>query len=93
MNFNDEGKIMHIEAKLKYINHGYDEYPLLTNISIALSKTTLISDAGKSFKLALNPKRQNIADLTIDLKNSTLSIEDFGRFLSYFQTMLDEKSP
>ena len=87
----DNGNITSITLKLKHIIKGNEqqEYPLLTTISIAFFETTLLNDVGKSFNLAINPRRNNIANMTINLKKSKLSHEDISNFITYFQKVLD----
>ena len=88
----DDGNITSIELKFKHITREKDHaevYPLLTTISIAFSKTTLLEDVGKAFRLAANPRRKDIANMAINLKESKLSHLDIGKFITYFQEVLD----
>ena len=92
IHFDDERRITALELKLKSINNGeiLIGQPMITTISMALSKTTLLKDSGKTLKITQNPKRGNIVDLTISLeKDSEFTIEDYAKFHAYFQEALD----
>ena len=92
VSLDDNNNIMSIELKFKHIQNEeeYVEYPLLTTISMAFCKPTLLKDVGKSFKLAVNPRRKDIANMTINLKQSKLSNIDIGNFVAYFQEVLNQ---
>ena len=94
VNLDDDTNITSIELKFKHIQkeNDYEEYPLLTAISVALCKSTLLEDVGKAFKLAINPRRKDIANMTINLKQSQLSNVDIGNFVAYFQEVLNQTS-
>ena len=93
VNLDDDSNITSIELKFKHIKTGHEEcqlqYPLLTTISMAFCKPTLLKDVGKAFKLAINPRRKDIVNMTINLKQSQLSNVDVGKFIAYFQEVLD----
>ena len=94
VSLDDDTNITSIELKFKHIQkeNDYKEYPLLTAISVALCKSTLLEDVGKAFKLAINPRRKDIANMTINLKQSQLSNVDIGNFVAYFQEVLNQTS-
>lgn len=94
VSLDDDTNITSIELKFKHIQkeNDYGEYPLLTAISVALCKSTLLEDVGKAFKLAINPRRKDIANMTINLKQSQLSNVDIGNFVAYFQEVLNQTS-
>ena len=94
VSLDDDTNITSIELKFKHIQkeNDYEEYPLLTAISVALCKSTLLEDVGKAFKLAINPRRKDIANMTINLKQSQLSNVDIGNFVAYFQEVLNQTS-
>ncbi|MBO4276474.1 hypothetical protein J5868_02120 [Candidatus Saccharibacteria bacterium] len=92
---NDQRRISAIEIKLKSFNQNEKDkvlsgHYLVATISAAFFKTTLLTDSGKSLRTTPNPKRSNIADLFIDLKENSLTFTDVARFLDAFQKALDE---
>ena len=94
VHYNDQRRITRVELKLKSLSsEGETEkvgHLLLATVSTAFFKTTLLADAGKSLETALNPKRQNIVNLTINITNEDLTLADVGRFTGAFQEALDE---
>ena len=92
---NDERNITAVELKLKSLTNVEGEenpltgHALVATVSAAFFKTTLLTDAGKSLETALNPKRQNIVNLTINITNKDLTLGDVGRFADAFQEALD----
>ncbi len=91
----DKRQITAVELKLKSISTEENEnllvgHALVATISAAFFKTTLLADAGKSLETVLNPKRQNIVNLTINIDNENLTFVDVGRFAGAFQEALDE---
>ena len=96
IHFDDQRCITAVEIKLKSILAGNNEItgqPLVTTVSWALSKTTLLVDEGRSLKMVLNPKRGNILDLTIGLeRGSKMTMGDYAKFHDFFQQSLDETS-
>ncbi|MBQ9485053.1 hypothetical protein IJU85_03060 [Candidatus Saccharibacteria bacterium] len=91
----DQREINALQIKLKSFK-SKDEDNVLTGhylaatISSAFFKTTLLTDEGKSLKTIPNPKRNNIVDLVIDLKDNKLSFKDVALFLDAFQKAIDE---
>lgn len=92
VSLDDDTNITSIELKFKHIQKedNREEYPLLTSISMAFCKSTLLEDVGKAFKLSTNPRRKDIANMTINLKQSQLSNVDIGNFVTYFQDVLSQ---
>lgn len=89
----DKRKITAVEVKLKSFKNGktLSGHPLLATVSTAFFKTTLLTDEGQYLKTALDPKRNNIVDLIIPLKQSNdLTLADIANFLDAFQKALDE---
>ena len=93
---NDQRTITAIEIKLKSFTEEDGEalsgHPLIATVSAAFFKTTLLTDVGKSLKTVLNPKRSNVVNLIVTLKETQLSFEDVARFTEALQTALDETS-
>lgn len=102
---NDNRRITTLRIKLKSLpdpspeqkdeenkgNNALIEHYLLATISHAFHRTTLLSDEGKEMKIALNPNRKDIVNLTIGLrKDNNLSPSDIANFISAFQRLLDE---
>lgn len=93
---NDDRNITKVELKLKSLTTEENQqntmvgHILVATVSAAFFKTTLLTDAGRSLETALNPKRQNIVNLTINITNDNLTLADVGRFTDAFQTALDE---
>ena len=94
VNSDDDGKITSIDIKFKHIpkENEHEEYPLLTTISMAFCEPTLMKDVGKAFKLAINPRRKDIANMTINLKQSKLKNVNIGNFIDFFQEVFDRMS-
>ena len=88
---NDNRRITAIEAKLKSIND-LSGHPLLTTVSAAFFKTTLLTDSGDALQIVPNPDRKDIVNIIVTLKETDLSFTDVARFLDAFQTALDETS-
>ena len=91
--YDDKRVITAIEVKLKDFgeNGGLFGQSLVTTISIAFFKTTLLTDVGKSVKISINPKRNNIVNLYISLdKENDLTRDDVARFLNALQAAIDE---
>ena len=93
---NDQRTITAIEIKLKSFTEEDGEalsgHPLIATVSAAFFKTTLLTDVGKSLKTVLNPKRSNVVNLIVTLKETQLSFEDVARFTEALQKALDETS-
>ena len=93
---NDHRMITAIEIKLKSFTEEDGEalsgHPLIATVSAAFFKTTLLTDVGKSLKTVLNPKRSNVVNLIVTLKETHLSFEDVARFTEALQKALDETS-
>ena len=93
---NDDRNITKVEIKLKSFSETEESenalvgHAMLATVSAAFYKTTLLVDSGRSLETALNPKRQNIVNLTINITNENLTLADVGRFASAFQAALDE---
>ena len=97
VHFNDQRKITAIDIKLKSFTteenrEALSGHPLIATVSAAFFKTTLLTDVGKSLKTILNPKRDNVVNLVINLKESNLTFEDVARFTNALQQALDETS-
>ena len=92
----DQRKITAVEIKLKSFTTEEGEalsgHPLVATVSSAFFKTTLLSDVGKSLKTVLNPKRSNVINLIVTLKDSDLTFEDVARFSDALQRALDDTS-
>ena len=93
VHFNDERKITAIDIKMKAIpeeKENKGRHNLVARVPAAFFATTLFTDDGASLKTIPNPKRDDIVDLFISLKENNLSFEDVAKFISYFQKELDE---
>ena len=93
VHYNDTRSITALEIKLKSFENGgvLTGQALATTVSMALSQTTLLQDTGKSLKIVLNPKRNNVVDLIITMKkNNTLTAHDIANFMDHFQKAIDE---
>ena len=93
IHLDDERNITAVEMKLKSLEDNKPElsgHPLIATVSAAFYKTTLLTDFGKSLTTELNPNRSNIINLTVSLKENTMTYEDVGKFVDYFQKALDE---
>lgn len=93
--YNDKRKITAIEVKLKYFKNGNQDtvtdHSLVTTVSAAFYKTTLLTDSGRSLNTSINPNRSDIVNLVIFLKkDNDLTFVDVGRFLDALQKALDE---
>lgn len=93
-NLNDERVVTSLNIKMKYIKNGNDltEHQLVATVSAAFYKTTLLVDVGKNLKTELNPKRGDIVNLVVILKNNSLQPRDVSNFLEAFQKAIDETS-
>ena len=86
---------MAVSCKAKSIREeGEDQrlfgHQLIATVSASFYKTTLLTDEGVALRTALNPKRNDIVDVTVVLaKDNNLSLEDVMRFVKAFQTALD----
>ena len=80
-----------INLKLKYFKNGdaLNEHHLVATASAAFYQTTLLTDVGKELKTALNPKRSDIVNMTIILKDNSLTAIDIANFINAFQKALD----
>ena len=89
----DQRKITAVELKLKSLTKEGETdmvgHTLVATVSAAFFKTTLLTDAGKSLETAINPKRNNIVNMTIRIANDNLTLADVGRFADAFQEALD----
>ena len=94
VNCNDKRKVTSISLKLKRFKNGSElnEHQLVATVSAAFYKTTLLADAGKALKTALNPKRSDIINLIITFKDNNLAPQDISNFINAFQNALDETS-
>ena len=92
VHFNDERRITAIDIKLKAIpeeKENKDQHNLVARVSAAFFATTLFTDDGASLKTKLNPKRKDVVDLNISLKENDLNFEDITKFIRYLQKELD----
>ena len=88
----DHRKTSRLEIKLKDTSFT-DGQKLVSRVTAAFCKTTLLIDVGRSFGVALNPKRNEIVNLTISIKDDNmLSFTDIANFLTAFQNELDNPS-
>lgn len=85
----DKRTITAIAVKIKS-SHKIEPHELVATISAAFYKTTLLSDVGKSLKTQLNPKRHDVVDIIVTLKENRLTQVDVGNFIEAFQKALDE---
>ena len=91
--FNDKRGISALEIKLKSLGNGSPKitgHPLVATISAAFFKTTLLTDVGQSLSIEVNPKRSDIVDLTINMRDSDLTFGDIAKFIEALQKALDE---
>lgn len=92
---NDRRAITAIVIKLKFFREEgkqdlYD-HALVATVSAAFYRTTLLTDVGESLTTSLNPKRGDIINLKIAIKESAeLVFADVGNFMVAFQRALDE---
>ncbi|MBO4812927.1 hypothetical protein J5491_02140 [Candidatus Saccharibacteria bacterium] len=86
----DKRNITAITVKVKYFKEKLEPHEFVAVVSAAFYKTTLLSDAGKSLKTQLNPKRHDVIDLIVTLKRTDMTQVDVGKFLEAFQEALDE---
>lgn len=91
---NDRRKITAVEVKLKSFKEedkpALSGHPLVATVSAAFYKTTLLTDVGKQLITKLNPKRADIIDLIVYLKENSITFEDVSKFVEYLQKSLDE---
>ncbi|MBQ2622732.1 hypothetical protein IJG12_00160 [Candidatus Saccharibacteria bacterium] len=91
--FNDKREITGIELKLKAIpeeKENEEKHHLVARASAAFYATTLFGDTGKSLRTTLNPRRNDVVDLRVSLKENELSLSDVARFVEAYQRELDE---
>lgn len=90
---NDRRKITAVEVKLKSFKEeskpALSGHPLVATVSAAFYNTTLLTDVGKQLITELNPKRTDIVNLTVRLKETDLAFEDVSKFVEYLQKSLD----
>ncbi|MBR3157151.1 hypothetical protein IKF20_01820 [Candidatus Saccharibacteria bacterium] len=92
VHFNDERRITAVEIKLKAIPEEKEnkyKHNLVARVSAAFFATTLFTDNGASLKTILNPKREDVVDLYISLKENSLNFDDVAKFVNYLQKELD----
>lgn len=92
---NDETIVTAIDIKLKArpeeaINEKSQH--LIARISAAFNSLNFFAEYGKTFKMDLNPKRSNIANMHISLWENILTFTNVGEFLDAFRQELT-KSP
>ncbi len=90
---NDESMITIIEIKLKArpveaINEKTQH--LVARISATFNSLDLFSEHGKSFRVDLNPKRQNVANLRVTFSENSLTFAQIGEFLDTFRQELTQ---
>jgi len=91
--FNDERKITGIELKLKALpeeSENDDRQHLVARVSAAFHATTLFGDLGKSLKTTLNPRRDNVVNLDVSLKDNGLTLCDIAKFVETYQQELND---
>ena len=88
----DKRKITGLDIKLKSFNDDcLTGQALVTTVSVAMGKTTLVTDDGRNLRISLNPKRNTIVNVTIAFsKENTLTFHDVANFLEHFQKSVDE---
>ena len=89
----DERKITAVEIKLKSCPEeevNENSQHLVARASAAFYSLSLFSEFGKTLKTQLNPKRKNIMNITVTLRENELSFEDVARFIDAFQEALDD---
>ena len=97
VHYDDRRNITALEVKLKSLKDSGDEKALLkeslnATVFAAFFKTTFLAAEGKSLTIKANPKRGNVVDLRIALKENSLRLQDIINFIEAFQTELDTTS-
>ena len=92
---NDNSVVTALDIKLKArpeeaINEKSQH--LIARISASFNSLNLFAEYGKTFKMELNPKRINVANMHITLLDNTLTFTNIGEFLDSFRQALT-KSP
>jgi hypothetical protein len=97
VHYDDRRNITALEVKLKFLknNENEEELPrecLNSTILAAFFKTTFLADEGQSLTVKANPKRSNIVNLHIALKENNMKLQDITNFIEAFQTAIDTTS-
>ncbi len=91
--YDDNRKITGIELKLKAIpeeSENDDTQHLVARVSAAFHASTLFGETGKSLKTTLNPRRDNVVNLDVSLKENDLALADIAEFVEKYQKELNE---
>ena len=92
--FDDNREITALEVKLKYIEEDgerQNQY-LIAIVCKAYYNTTLLPDVTEKLNISTNPKRTEIVNLSIKLKENNMAITDIADSISALQRTLDETS-
>ena len=97
IHYDDHRNITALEMKLKSLKNSEDEkelseHWLVATVSAAFFRTTLLTDEGKSLTISSNPKRGNIVNLHIALKENNMTFQNITNFIEAFQAELDKTS-
>ena len=92
INCNDNRRLTGMEIKLKSMPQeavNENSQHLIARISAAFYSLRLFSEAGKTAKIEINPRRPNIVNLSITLWENSLKPQDIAAFIEGFQEALD----
>lgn len=92
VHFDDARKITALEIKLKSCPEeavNASSQHLIARVSAAFYSLKLFAEYGKNIKMDLNPKRQNIVNLSIRFWEKELTFKDVSTFIESFQEALD----
>ena len=92
VNYDDNRRLTSMEIKLKSMPQeavNESSQHLVARTSAAFYSLRLFSDAGKTAKIEINPRRRNIVNLNITLWENNLKPQDIAAFIEGFQEALD----
>ena len=92
VHFDDNRKITAVEVKLKAcpeeeVNESSQH--LVARVSSAFYAMDFFSDYGKTIKTTLNPKRTDVVDILVTLKENNLNLQNISKYVEEFQEKLD----
>ena len=92
VNYDDDRRLTSMEIKLKSIPEeavNENSQHLIARINAAFYSLALFSEAGKTAKIEINPRRRNIVNLNVTLWENNLRPQDIAAFIDGFQEALD----